>query len=640
MLWLFLPFVVVLSGVVAYAADTIARKAGRKHIRLFGLRPKTTALLVAVASGMAISAASLAAFLLLNRNAVATIAEADQLRPRIEALRKEVGAVQGELKSVQGERDQAQREADRSAGLQAQAEGKLATVRTQLAATSAAEKTLRAETKTLQGQVDEQTAGLKTLEARAAENRAKLQKSEQALKASQTRAQTLDSQVVELNTRVALAEQEAQSAQERADTAQAGAQTQQGKAVAAQASAKAAQGRALAAQATVRQQVQAAQASAQKQVGAAQASVQQAKQSAAAQISAAGKQVTDLRTQVAGLEQSRQQAANTLTVALAAAAAARQQQQAAQQARDTLAAQRDQLTAQRTALTAQRDALTVQRDKLVADGVRLASERDQAARERTQATADRNKVRTDLGTLQQQQQQLRASNDELKNSNDSLARALADARASLGRLQDENLSSRTELSASRNTDLAYPKNELVYAAVVPGVRNLDGFLKDAAGAAQARGAKAMASSASARLSGNARTALETKLRGLNVSTFVQCRAAQNAAVGFPVDLSCDARPNAVLYRGGEVIRRGTVTLGGDPRAMQDQISDLVKDAVTDITTRGVPSEYILNKGLDVSELVTLIDRLSKRTGSTAVVGVAARDDVRPSMRVDLYPVLP
>ena len=29
MLWLFLPFVVILSGVVAYAADTIAKKVGQ-----------------------------------------------------------------------------------------------------------------------------------------------------------------------------------------------------------------------------------------------------------------------------------------------------------------------------------------------------------------------------------------------------------------------------------------------------------------------------------------------------------------------------------------------------------------------------------------------------------------------------------
>ncbi|GGL90933.1 hypothetical protein GCM10010840_31230 [Deinococcus aerolatus] len=608
MLWLFLPFVVVLSGVVAYAADTIARKAGRKHIRLFGLRPKTTALLVAVLSGMAISAASLAAFLLLNRSAVATIAEADQLRPRIESLRKEVGAVQGELKSVQQERDQAQREADRSAQLQAQAEERLRQTRSQLEAARTAEKTLREEAKTLQGQVDEQTATLRTLEERAAENRKKLAASETALKASRARAQTLDSQVVELNTRVALAEQEAQSAQERADGAQATAQAEQDRAVAAQATAQAEQNRALTAQAT-----------AAKQVKAAQASVAQARRDAAAQIKAAGKQVTDLKAQVSTLEQSRKKAAVDLATAQAAA-------RSAQQVRDQLGAERDRLSAQR--------------DTLVADQARVTRERDQAARERAQATADRDKVRRDLTALQQQQRQLQASNDELKNSNDSLARALADARASLGKLQDENLSSRTELSASRNTDLAYPKNELVYAAVVPGVRNLDQFLRDAAASAQLRGARGTGGAPSVRLSGGARTVLETKLRGLNVSTFVQCRAAQNAAVGFPVDLSCDARPNTVLYRGGEVIRRVNVTLSSDPRAMQDQISDLVKDAVTDITARGVPSEYILNKGLDVSELVTLLDRLGKRSGSTAVVGVAAREDVRPSMRVDLYPVLP
>ncbi|MDL2345488.1 DUF3084 domain-containing protein, partial [Deinococcus sp. MIMF12] len=112
MLWLFLPFVVLLAGVVAYSADTIARKVGRKHLRLFGLRPKSTALLVAVLSGMGISAASLGAFLLLNRSAVNTIAQADQLRPQINALREEVEGVQAELGAAQRERDEARRAAE------------------------------------------------------------------------------------------------------------------------------------------------------------------------------------------------------------------------------------------------------------------------------------------------------------------------------------------------------------------------------------------------------------------------------------------------------------------------------------------------------------------------------------------------
>lgn len=70
---------------------------------------------------------------------------------------------------------------------------------------------------------------------------------------------------------------------------------------------------------------------------------------------------------------------------------------------------------------------------------------------------------------------------------------------------------------------------------------------------------------------------------------MQCRAANNTAVGFPVDLACEARPNSTLYRGGQLIRRMDVTLGNDPRRVQAQIQDLVQDTVADLTTRGCPA---------------------------------------------------
>uniref|UniRef100_UPI0011AF2415 DUF3084 domain-containing protein n=1 Tax=Deinococcus planocerae TaxID=1737569 RepID=UPI0011AF2415 len=166
MLWLFLPFVVILSGVVAYAADTIAKKVGRKHLRWFGLRPKSTALLVAVLSGMGISAASLAAFLLLNRNAVNTIAQADQLRPQVTALREELQDVQG-------------------------------------------------------------GAGGETRERGAGGSRGRLAASEEALTSSRERARALDArvealgrQVADLDARAAQAETAATQAQARAQTAQ------------------------------------------------------------------------------------------------------------------------------------------------------------------------------------------------------------------------------------------------------------------------------------------------------------------------------------------------------------------------------------------------------------------------------------
>ncbi|WP_309569586.1 DUF3084 domain-containing protein [Deinococcus sp.] len=613
MLWVFLAFVVLLSGVVAYAADTIARKAGRKHIRLFGLRPKTTALLVAVLSGMAISAASLTAFLLLNKNAVDIIAAADQLRPQLESLRREYKTAQDDLKAANVERDAAQKEARRLGQLQDAAQRDLRATRSDLDAARQAEQRLKTETAGLQGRVKTLGITITDLEKLAKDNRVKLQNSEAALKASKDRAQVLDAQVLDFKSRTALAQLEAQNAQDRATQVQASADLAQQRAAKAEADAKAAQARAVqaqtlsvqaqqksvqaqaaaqqsitTAQADARQSIAQAQATAQQALAQAQSNARKALAQAQAQVTAARAQATALSSQVGQLETSRQaaqadvQAARTaLTAAQSARTQAEKQRQAAQVARDLITTQRDQ-------------------------------------------------AQGDLLALQQQQAQL-------KNSNDALARDLATARATLGKLQDEYSSSRAELNASRNTDLAYPKNELVYAAVVPSVRNLDTFLQDAGKVAQNRGARG---TPAARLASSARAALETKLRGLNASTFVQCRAAQNTALGFAVDLSCDAKANSVLFHQGDIIRRISVNLKADPRVIQDQISELVKDTVVDITTRGVPGEYIMNQGLDVKEFIDLLSRLSARSDATAVVGMAPRDDVKPSTRVDLYPVLP
>ncbi|MDL2343919.1 DUF3084 domain-containing protein, partial [Deinococcus sp. MIMF12] len=259
----------------------------------------------------------------------------------------------------------------------------------------------------------------------------------------------------------------------------------------------------------------------------------------------------------------------------------------------------------------------------------LARERDTLAAERARLVGERDAAASELASLRTQQAELRTANA-------TLGRDLASARDSLDRLQDEFSSTRDELSASRSADLAYPKNDLVYAGVVPGVRNLDAFLQSAAVAAAGRGARG---TPPARLNAAARERLEISLRGLNASAFVQCRAANNTAVGFPVDLTCAARPNSVLYRGGQTIRRATVTLG-DSRTVQNQIQDLVQDTVIHLTTRGVPAEYITDGGLGVNEFVDLLTRLSSRSGSSAAVAIAAREDVRPGGRVDLYPVLP
>ncbi|GGJ31074.1 DUF3084 domain-containing protein [Deinococcus roseus] len=90
MLWVLLVFVVLLAGLIAYVADNVARRVGRRHIRLFGLRPKTTALIYAVATGMGISFLSMLGFALINQQAIITISKAEQYRKELQQLQTQI----------------------------------------------------------------------------------------------------------------------------------------------------------------------------------------------------------------------------------------------------------------------------------------------------------------------------------------------------------------------------------------------------------------------------------------------------------------------------------------------------------------------------------------------------------------------
>lgn len=587
MLWLFLPFVVILSGVVAYAADTIAKKVGRKHIRWFGMRPKTTALLVAVLSGMGISAASLAAFLGLNRNAVHTIAQADQLRPQIDALRAEVKTVQKDLTAVQDERDRARQDALKLAGERSEAMTALNTAQTSLASAQAdlgkarqAQQTLEQQQQALQEKIRNLTALQTTLEKKAQAAQDQMKTAEAALRDSRDRAQALKDQLLTLQTRSAQAILEGQRAQKRSEEAQAKAE---------QVSREA--------QATVKlAQVQAAQA---------KANAERAQNQAQVAREAAQKQIRALNTQLSTLRQASQNAQAARDKAVAA-------RDAAEEARDAAVTARQQAVAQQAAAQQERD--------------RLVGQRDQLVKQRDQAMKDRDQVQASLVNLKKQQLQLQSRNAEI-------ARQLDVARASLAQLKDDFNIARAELNVTRNAELAYQKNDLVYAALVPSVRNLNTFLDFADQAARAHGARGNDQGGAVRLNTTSRTSLETKLRGLNTSSFVLCRATQNSAVGFPVDLTCDARANNVLFRAGQAIRSAPVTIDG--KTTQAQITEIVQDAVLELTARGVPSDYINNQGLDVAQFADLLSKLSNRSGKV-VVSVAARDDVKPASRVDLY----
>ncbi|WP_457638063.1 DUF3084 domain-containing protein [Oceanithermus sp.] len=93
-LWTLIVGLVLLAALVAYVGDVVGRRVGRRHWRLFGLRPRATALLIAVFTGVLIALMAIAAFFFLDTDARKTILEAEQVRQERNHLRDEVKRLQ------------------------------------------------------------------------------------------------------------------------------------------------------------------------------------------------------------------------------------------------------------------------------------------------------------------------------------------------------------------------------------------------------------------------------------------------------------------------------------------------------------------------------------------------------------------
>ncbi|GGM98194.1 hypothetical protein GCM10007092_09960 [Thermus composti] len=87
--WALLFLILILSALVAYLGDRVAKWAGKRHFRLFGLRPRQTATLVAVLTGVGIALFSYLGFLLVFREAREVILQAEAIRAERDTLRAE-----------------------------------------------------------------------------------------------------------------------------------------------------------------------------------------------------------------------------------------------------------------------------------------------------------------------------------------------------------------------------------------------------------------------------------------------------------------------------------------------------------------------------------------------------------------------
>lgn len=110
--WAILILVVLVAGLVAYVGDLVAKRVGKRHWRFLGLRPKTTATLVAVGTGILIGLGAFGTFFLLVQQARETILQAESVRQERDRLRTEVGRLENRAASIFSQYEQLKIERD------------------------------------------------------------------------------------------------------------------------------------------------------------------------------------------------------------------------------------------------------------------------------------------------------------------------------------------------------------------------------------------------------------------------------------------------------------------------------------------------------------------------------------------------
>ncbi|HIK20528.1 MAG TPA: DUF3084 domain-containing protein [Synechococcus sp. M44_DOE_062] len=134
---LLILYMLVVSGLIAVVGDRVGYRIGKKRLTWFNLRPRHTAILVAVVTGVSISALTLGTLLLLNRSLSEAlfsytnqIAQAEQ---ELRALNRQKALLEAENADLRVERDHLKMDLDQFRSQQSAAQTRLSEVRDQLA---------------------------------------------------------------------------------------------------------------------------------------------------------------------------------------------------------------------------------------------------------------------------------------------------------------------------------------------------------------------------------------------------------------------------------------------------------------------------------------------------------------------------
>ena len=90
-----IPVLILVSGAVAYIGNLVGRATGRRRLTIFGLRPRYTAQLVTIVTGMLITVITLTSVLLVSKDARVGLFRLNELREQIETNEARLREVKG-----------------------------------------------------------------------------------------------------------------------------------------------------------------------------------------------------------------------------------------------------------------------------------------------------------------------------------------------------------------------------------------------------------------------------------------------------------------------------------------------------------------------------------------------------------------
>jgi uncharacterized protein (DUF3084 family) len=96
-----IPLLILVSGLVAFIGNLVGRAIGRKRLTLLGMRPRYTAQIVTVLTGMMITVVTLAVVLLASQDARQALFHLQEVQQQTRQLEQQIAAQQRELRALQ-----------------------------------------------------------------------------------------------------------------------------------------------------------------------------------------------------------------------------------------------------------------------------------------------------------------------------------------------------------------------------------------------------------------------------------------------------------------------------------------------------------------------------------------------------------